>query len=116
MALEARECSRCGSPMVRAVAKVGPRAGQPLWRCSEFSCPELVTIEEGDVTPRSPAAGASAQAQFERARAAFRARAKQVFAVFAALPVLFATITSLATAWATADVRLAGMVGLLSAG
>ena len=102
--------------MVRAVAKVGPRAGQPLWRCSDFSCPELVNIDEGDITPRQPAAGESAQAQFERERAAFRERAKQMFTVFAVLPVLFATIGFLATAWATADVRLAGIVGLLVAG
>jgi hypothetical protein len=86
--------------MVRTVAKVGRRAGPPLWRCSDFSCPEIVNIDEGDITPRTPAAGESAQAQFERERAAFRERAKQMFVVFAALPVLFATIGFLATAWA----------------
>lgn len=115
MALEARECSRCASPMVRTVAKSGPRAGQPLWRCSDFSCPEIENIDEGDITPRQPVAGESAQAQFERERAAFRERAKQMFAVFAATPVLFATIGFLATAWATADVRVAGIVGLFVA-
>jgi hypothetical protein len=102
--------------MVRAVAKVGPRTGQPLWRCSDFSCPEIVNIDEGDITPRRPAAGESAQAQFERDRAAFRERAKQLFAAFASLPVLAALISFLAAAWATADLRLAGAAGLIVAG
>lgn len=101
--------------MVRAVAKVGSRAGQPLWRCSDFSCPEIVNIDEGDITPRTPAAGESAQARFERERAAFRERAKQMLPALVALPVLFAAIGFLATAWATADVRIAGAVGLLVA-
>jgi len=102
--------------MVRAVAKVGPRTGQPLWRCSDFSCPELVNIDEGDITPRRPTAGESAQAQFERQRAAFRERAKQLFAAFASLPVLAALISFLAAAWATADLRIAGAAGLIVAG
>lgn len=101
--------------MVRAVAKVGPRTGRPLWRCSDFSCPEIVNIDEGDITPHRPAAGESAQAQFERERTAFRERMKQMFAVFAALPVLFAAIGFLVTAWATADVRVAAIVGLVVA-
>lgn len=114
MDLEARECSRCGSPMVRAVAKFGPHAGQPLWRCSDFSCPEIVNIDEDDVTPRRPAAGESAQAHFERERAAFRERAKQIVTAVVALPALFGGIGFLAAVWVSADVRVAGIVGLLA--
>ncbi len=61
-------CPRCGSPMVRAIAKTGPRTGQPLWRCSDFSCPSLINIDETDATPVAPVAGESAQARFERER------------------------------------------------
>jgi hypothetical protein len=102
--------------MVRAVAKVGPRTGQPLWRCSDFSCPEIVNIDEGDITPRKPAAGESAQAQFERDRAAFRERAKHLFAAFASLPVLAAVTAFLAAAWATGDLRIAAASGLIVTG
>jgi hypothetical protein len=61
-------CPRCGSPMVRAIAKTGSRTGQPLWRCSDFSCPSLINIDETDATPVAPVAGESAQARFERER------------------------------------------------
>src|SRR5581483_595057 len=70
---------------------------------------------EGDITPRRPAAGESAQARFERERAAFRERARQKLAALAALPVLFATVGFLATAWGTADLRVSGAVGLIVA-
>lgn len=29
-------CLRCGRPMVRRIAKKGPRAGQPFWGCSGY--------------------------------------------------------------------------------
>jgi hypothetical protein len=54
--------------MVRAVASSGPRAGKPLWRCSDFSCPMLINIDDVVETPVTPVAGESAQARYERER------------------------------------------------
>src|SRR4051794_8519189 len=68
----AKACPVCGSPMVRAVARVGSRAGKPLWRCSDFDCRGLVNIDEtasGSVQSVAPRPGESAQAEFERLRA-----------------------------------------------
>jgi hypothetical protein len=63
-------CGRYRSQMVRTVAKQGPRTGQPLWRCSDFDCPEIVNIDESAATPLAPVAGESAQARNERERSA----------------------------------------------
>lgn len=40
-------CPRCGSPMVRRVAKQGANAGQPFWGCTAYpKCRGTVSIEE----------------------------------------------------------------------
>ena len=89
-----RSCPRCDSPMVRTVAKTGPREGQPLWRCSDFACPILINIDDGDVTPHLPVAGESAQAQFERERAAHADRIRHVATLMAGLGILVALAAS----------------------
>jgi hypothetical protein len=54
--------------MIRSVASKGPRTGKPLWRCSDYSCPTLINIDEVVETPVVPAAGESAQARYEQER------------------------------------------------
>jgi hypothetical protein len=107
-----QSCPRCGSPMVRAIAKTGPRAGQPLWRCSDFDCPILINIEEGDVTPPVPVAGESAQAQFERERSAYTERLQRAAMLLTAVGVLLAAIAFF-TAAMFVDSRLAGAIALV---
>lgn len=34
--------------------------------CSDYSCPTFIDVEAGDLTPRQPVAGESAQARFEQ--------------------------------------------------
>ena len=100
--------------MVRAVAKSGPRAGQPLWRCSDFDCRSFINIDEADVTPPAPVAGESAQAQFERERTAHREQLKRAWVLLTALAVIAGTVAFFATLGAFADLRVAGTVGVLS--
>jgi hypothetical protein len=95
--------------MVRAVAKTGPRTGQPLWRCSDFDCPTLINIEEGDVTPPTPIAGGSAQTQYERERAAFTERLQRASMLLAALGVLVAAGAFFLAA-IFADLRIAALI------
>ena len=99
--------------MVRTVAKVGLRAGQPLWRCSDFDCPMLININESDATPATRVAGQSAQAEFERLRAGYKDRLTQASALFAAITV-FSTVTAfLIVLVVSGDLRPAAMSGLL---
>jgi hypothetical protein len=100
--------------MVRTVAHQGRWAGQPVWRCSDFGCPTFKHINESDATPPSPVAGESAQAQFERERAAHTERIKRVGMTLAGLGVL----ASLGGFFAGAliDVRLGALIGLLMVG
>ncbi len=107
-----RSCPRCGSPLVRAIAKTGRRAGLPLWRCSDFDCPILIDIAEVDVTPVAPVAGESAQAQFERERAAYTERLKRGAMLLTAVGVLFAAIAFFGAAMFL-DLRLAGAIALV---
>ena len=100
-------CPRCGSPLVRSTAKVGPRAGQPLWRCSDFGCPTLINIDEGDETPIAPVAGESAQARFERERLASTERVRRFAPFLAASGVLLAAVAFFAGLAIVADLRLA---------
>jgi hypothetical protein len=103
--------------MVRTIAKFGPWAGRPLWRCSDFSCPELINIEEGeDLTPHQPAAGESAQAHFERERLAYRERAKQWSVALALLPILIGAIGFLVVTSISGNVQVAGLVGIVVIG
>lgn len=98
--------------MVRAVAKVGPRTGQPLWRCSDFSCPTLIDINEAEVTPPAPVAGESAQAQFERERSAHTERVQRAALLLAALGVLVA-VGAFFMAAMFVEVRFAALIALL---
>lgn len=98
--------------MVRAVAKVGPRTGQHLWRCSDFSCPTLIDINDGEVTPSAPVAGESAQAQFERERSAHTERVQRAALLLAALGVLVA-VGGFFLAAMFVEVRFAAMIALL---
>ena len=96
--------------MVRAVAKSGPRIGQPLWRCSDFACPTLIDIDEGDVTSPDPVAGESAQAQYERGRAAHTETVQRASMLLAA----GAAIVGLGGFFLAAmfvDVRIAAFIG-----
>lgn len=75
--------------MVRRVASRGPRAGKPLWACSDFSCPELINIEDDALeTPVAPVAGESAQARFERERKEAHERIRLGAPMLAGLGVL----------------------------
>lgn len=97
--------------MVRTVAKSGPRIGQPLWRCSDFDCRTMINIDESVEAPRAPAAGESAQAQFERERHARTERLFRVAPFLAAAGVLSAAIGFFAAA-TFVEVRIAAVVGL----
>lgn len=84
-------CPRCGSPMRRATAKRGPRAGLALLRCTDFSCPTIINIEDRlDETRPAPRPGESAQAIFEFERAAYVERIKRGVVLLAALGILVA--------------------------
>lgn len=76
--------------MARAIAKTGPRTGQPLWRCSDFSCPTFINIDESDATSVAPVAGESAQARYERERLARTQRLLRGAPFLAAVGVLLA--------------------------
>lgn len=94
--------------MVRAVAKTGSRAGKPLWRCSDFDCPTLINIDDPDHQPApTPAAGTSAQAEYERERAEYAARLRSG-AVFLTAAAVFLTLLGFFVGLAlSADVRVA---------
>jgi len=96
--------------MVRAIAKSGPREGQPLWRCSDFNCPTLINIDASDATPSAPVAGQSAQAQFERERARYAARMQRLAVLLVSLAILVGFGSFLVGAAALADVRVAAAV------
>jgi hypothetical protein len=98
--------------MVRATAKTGPRAGQPLWRCSDFSCPTLINIDQTDVTPAAPVAGDSAQARFERERAAQTDKVKRAALFLASVGVLLAA-GGFFLAATYVDIRIAAAVGIV---
>jgi hypothetical protein len=109
----AKPCPLCQSPMVRAVAKSGPRIGRPLWRCSDFACPKLIDIDEGDVTAPEPVAGESAQAQYERGRAAHTERLKRAAMFLAALGILVATGAFFVALAIVAEIRIAAVAALI---
>lgn len=105
-------CPRCSSAMVRSVAKVGPRTGQPLWRCSDFDCPTLINIDESDATPQAPTAGESAQAQFERERLARTERVRRLAPFLAAAGTLSAAAAFFAGVAILGDLRFAAPLPL----
>lgn len=76
--------------MVRTTAKRGPREGRPLWRCTDFSCPTVINIDETDATPIAPVAGESAQARYELEQAAYFDRVKRGAVLLASVAVLVA--------------------------
>ncbi|MBA3877990.1 MAG: hypothetical protein C0498_13915 [Anaerolinea sp.] len=99
--------------MVRATAKSGRWAGQPLWRCSDFDCPTLINIDETDQAPVAPIAGESAQARFERDRAEQRERLRRAAPLLIAIGVLLSALGFYAASFL--DLRLAALVGVLIA-
>ena len=111
-----RVCPRCGSPMVRAVAKSGPRLGQPLWRCTDFSCPTLINIDESDATPVAPVAGESAQARFERERTERSERVRRVAPFLGSIGLLLAFGSFFLLLFSTGEIRFGAIGGLLSIG
>lgn len=113
---EAPSCSRCGSPMVRATAKSGPRIGQPLWRCSDFLCPTLINIDESDATPPVPVAGESAQARFERERLARTERVRRLAPFLASVAVLLAAGAFFVVLELVGDLRIAAFAGMVVIG
>lgn len=86
-------CPTCGSPLRLTTYKRGPKSGRPLIVCSDYSCPTLFDVEEGDLTPRQPVAGESAQAHYERERTARVERLRTAVPYLAALAVLAAATT-----------------------
>jgi hypothetical protein len=102
--------------MVRTVASKGPRVGKPLWRCSDYSCPILINIDDETVeTPAAPVAGESAQARYERERKEAHARIRL------GAPMLFGLggLLSLMVFWAVSGIlprpypELAAMVSVV---
>jgi Nuclease-related domain. len=98
--------------MVRAIAKSGAWAGQPLWRCSDFSCPTLINIDDEDLTPPAPFAGESAQARFEQERAAHTERLQRGAMLLAAVAVLVALVSFFLAA-VFVDLQIAAVIALL---
>ena len=85
-------CPTCGSPIRLTTYKRGPRAGKPLFVCSDYSCRTFIDMDEGGVEVHSPVAGESAQAQFERERARQRTHLRTVFPIVCGLGVLLAAV------------------------
>jgi hypothetical protein len=86
-------CPQCGRhPMLRRTVTQGERRGKGLWRCPDRMCPGLINIEPGDEDVAPPVAGESAQARFERGRAAHAAHLRIVAPVMAAVAVIFAVV------------------------
>ena len=110
---QAQPCPKCGSPMVRATAKSGPRIGQPLWRCSDFTCPTLINIDESDATPPAPVAGESAQARFERERLARTERIHRLAPFLASVAVLLAAGAFFVVVEIAGDLRIAAIAPLV---
>jgi Nuclease-related domain len=117
-----QECPICGSPMVRTVARQGPREGLPLWRCSDLECRGLVNID-GSLTPAAPPLpGESAQARFERERAARNDRIRLAAPFLAGVAVLASAlsfwVTSVWLGWpfpfAAAALAIVAFILLLS--
>ena len=76
--------------MLRRKVTKGDRQGKNLWRCQELTCRGLINIEDGDAELPPPVAGESAQARFERDRAAQAERLRYAVPVLAAVGVLSA--------------------------
>jgi len=74
--------------MVRGIASTGPRKGLPLWRCSDFNCPNIININARDEGLPPPRPGQSAQARFESERAERNSRLRVAAPVLAAGGVL----------------------------
>src|SRR4051812_41044660 len=98
--------------MIRTTAKTGPRTGQPLWRCSDFSCPTLINIEDGDATPVAPRAGESAQSRYEFERAAYLERVKRG-AVLLTAGAVIAGLSAFFAGAMVGDIRIAAAVALV---
>jgi hypothetical protein len=91
MTSAAPACVECGkSPMLRRTVSQGPRRGEEVWRCPDRLCPGLINIEPGDDYVLAPTAGESAQAHFERGRAAHAEHLRIIAPVGAAIAVIFA--------------------------
>ena len=95
--------------MVRSIAKTGYRAGQGLWRCSDFACPTLINIDDSDATPPSPVAGESAQARFERERLERTERMRRLAPFLASVGALLAVATFFLALLSIGDLRIAAL-------
>lgn len=82
-----------------------------MWRCSDFNCPTFINIDEDDVTPRAPVAGESAQAQFERERAAHTDRVRRLATIVVGLGGLVSLGGFFLGAFI--DIRIGAVIGFL---
>jgi hypothetical protein len=73
----------------------------------------LINIDESDVTPARPAAGESAQAQYERERAAYTERLQRAAMLLAAVGILAAGLGFFFALSVTAEIRIAAAVGIV---
>jgi Holliday junction resolvase-like predicted endonuclease len=78
--------------MLRRTVRDGPRAGKELWRCQDRLCKGLINIEADDDGGVPPVAGESAQARFERERAAHAAHLKVIAPVMVPIALIFAIV------------------------
>jgi Nuclease-related domain len=81
-------CPSCESPLRLTTYKHGPKSGRPVIICSDYSCPTFIDVEEGDVTPRRPVPGESAQAHFEQERTARNERVRRATPFLAGVGIL----------------------------
>ncbi len=109
-----RQCDRCGSKMIRGVAKRGSWRGRPVWYCSDFSCPRVVLAEDPEAAQPAPAAGQSAQARFEQERTAHTERLRRAAPFLAAVGVLMAFVVFFAAA-AVLTIWAASVLAMITA-
>lgn len=95
MTAEARTCPRCSLPMVLRTAGRGRYEGQQFWGCSTYpKCRAVVGIRGQQVASAASdamqknAAGASAQARYERGRQEHAARIRRGWPLFVGLTLI----------------------------
>jgi ssDNA-binding Zn-finger/Zn-ribbon topoisomerase 1 len=116
------DCPRCGSAMVLRTASRGPHLGEDFWGCPRYpECRGTVAIQAPLPTELTPlgatsAAGASAQAEFDRRRARTRERIRQVWPVLVGVTLVVMLAAYLAIGgWLSPSAGALAAIGVLAA-